>query len=116
MSTILSGLQLQSLRMDVSANNVANVVTQGFQASQVVAHESPGGGVRGTVVSGSKGSPKKVSEDPADYVGSSAFLESDTDLVRETVTQVSAMAAYRANAQVLRTRDQMLNDLTHLGD
>lgn len=115
MNAILAGLQLQNQRMDVSAHNVANVMTQGFQASQVVAQELPGGGARGTVVSGSKGSTKKVSEDPADYVGSAAFLESDTDLIRETVTQITAAAAYRANAKALRAHDEVLDDLAHLG-
>ena len=58
---------------------------------------------------------RKNSEDPADYVGSAAFLESDTDLVRETVTQISAVSAYRANSKVLRARSEMLEDLANLG-
>ena len=114
MKSILSGLQLQDLRLDVSSNNIANVMSHAFQASQVVALEQSGG-VRGVVVPGGKPGGKKATSDPADYVGSAVFLESDVDLLKETITQMSALAAYRANSQIVRSQDEIMGALVRIG-
>lgn len=98
-----SGLDLEALRLAVSAHNVANVSTPVFQPSRVVAVETVGGGVRGQV------------ETPARENGASGSEPlSGTDLAEETVTQISALGAYRANMAVLRASDQALGSLLDL--
>ncbi len=89
MAVAQSGLAFESRRMDTSANNVANVSTEGFRASRVTGVTQEGGGVRAEVQATNAG----------------------TNLVDETVTQVTAAASYKANAAVLKTADEMTGAL-----
>ena len=89
-SIALSGMQAESRRLEVSANNVANVSTDGFRPSTVRQTDERTGGTKASV------------EKPDD----SSFLPADgagTDLVQEAITQISAVAAYKANAAVAKT-------------
>ena len=49
MATALSGLHAASLRLDVAANNLANVNTEGFVPSHVLGSDLAQGGVRSTI-------------------------------------------------------------------
>lgn len=89
-----SGLALQSRRMAVTANNVANADTEGFQSSRVVAREVAGGGVTSTVAR-NEGPGPLIYEDGELHVGS------DTNLISEMATLVRARAAYGANLAAL---------------
>ena len=89
MGIAVSGLQVESARLSVSAHNTANLNTPGFKADQVYPVALADGGVRVDV--SSTGAP--------------------TDLVAEVVQQITALVGYRANAAVLRTADEMLGTL-----
>ena len=84
-----SGLQLQALRLAVSANNTANQLTAGFAPSRVEVASVRGGGVQGA-------------ERDAGLVPGST-----TDAVGEAVARKTALSAYQANLATLRTADQM---------
>jgi flagellar hook protein FlgE len=99
-----SGLQVATQRLAVSANNAANVNTSGFVPSRVEVEEREGGGVSGRVVRGSD--PQFEARLDRTLVGLSG-----TDLERETVEQMSASAAFRANVASLRTADETLEIL-----
>jgi flagellar hook protein FlgE len=106
MSSILSiaqsGLQVAAQRLAVSANNVANALTDGFEPSRVVAEELAGGGVTGSV---------QAANDPAvegRIDGAIVGLSSRADLAEEMVSQMQAAAAFRANLASLRTADDQL--------
>jgi len=94
LASALSGLQLQSRRLEVSAHNVANASTDGFRAQTVVAREAAAGGVTSSV---------RATGDPAPLrVETGALIEaSNTDLANEVVVQISARAAYGANLAAL---------------
>ena len=87
-----SGLQAAQLRLDASANNVANVNTPGYRrqavAQQAVADSA---GVRATV------------EREANKKG--------VALEQEAVEQMSATYAFKASLQTIKTQDQMLGSL-----
>jgi Flagella basal body rod protein len=94
-----SGLQVASLELAVSANNVANALTDGFVPSRVEERALPGGGVSGGV---------QQEPDPLDEVRADRALlaPSRTDLVQELLAQSKAAAVYRANLASLRTIDE----------
>jgi flagellar hook protein FlgE len=89
----LSGLRAAQTRLDVAANNVANVQTPGFRRHSVATVSQPSGGVMAWPVPGTAA------------VGSGAALLGDltTDLVEQRV----ARYAFEANLLVLRTDEQM---------
>ncbi|MCE1193900.1 MAG: flagellar basal body protein [Acidovorax sp.] len=87
-----SGLQAAQLRLDASANNVANMNTPGYRR-EVVAQEE---------ASGSTGVRASVQREPqADGVA----------LEEEAVEQMSATYAFKANLQTIKTQDAMMGSL-----
>jgi flagellar hook protein FlgE len=86
-SIALSGMRAAQTSLNVTANNVANANTEGFQRQTVVQAEQPGGGVTTSVVRGNE---------------TGAALEADI------VAQLQAKNAFLANLKVFKTS----NDLT----
>lgn len=87
-----SGLQAAQLRLDASANNVANANTSGYRRLSV------------------------AQQAVADSAGVRASVERDANergvaLEQEAVEQMSATYAFKANLQTLKTQDQMLGSL-----
>jgi flagellar basal body rod protein FlgC len=111
MSSILavaqSGLRVESLRLAVSANNVANLGTGSFVPGRVEAQEQEGGGVSGRVVKEDthQNAPEFEARLDRALVGVGV---SGTDLLAETVGQLSASMSFRANVASLRTADETL--------
>jgi flagellar hook protein FlgE len=95
-TTALSGVKAAADVLAVSSHNTANLVTEGFVPQRAVALEQASGGVRVRVSSTSP-------EQPA-----------GTDLVTETVTQLGAAAAYRANLATLETAAELEGVLVRL--
>jgi flagellar hook protein FlgE len=97
-----TGLMAADARIANSAHNVANSNTPGFTASRLVTQEGRDGGVTyrpGTTESPSPGYGRDGR--------STAPAASDTDLAQETVEQISASAAFKANLSVLKTHDEL---------
>ena len=90
-----SGLQAAQLRLDASANNVANANTPGYRrqavAQQAVADSA---GVRATV----------QRQQEAEAVA----------LEKEAVEQMSATYAFKANLQTIKTQDDMMGSLLNI--
>lgn len=104
MSTIhgvaLSGVEAATTRVDVSASNVANALTDGFVPSRVTSAEVAGGGVASTVT--------RVLDPVAEARADRALLApSRTDLVTEVVAQQEATRLAQANLATLRTADEL---------
>lgn len=135
--SLASGMSLESRRLDVSANNVANMLTPGFEASRVVGQETATGGVAPVVqpadepalpwfpdASTSQGNERTVQGEPArqaqlsntDRVIETAtqMAGSNTNLIIETANQLTAVAAYRAQASALETVDETQAMITQL--
>ena len=104
-SIALSSMTYASQRLARSAHNVANVNTDGFQAKEVVAREVPQGGVTSVT--------RPTGGAPAVYQGDdgSAVLGSNTDLISETVGQLSAMHQFKASVALLKTDQEMMKSL-----
>lgn len=125
-SSALSGLTAQKQKLAASASNIANMTTAGavpaagaastvyrpLQANLVAqAVEGQGAGVRADVTE--KANPYSVIYDPSSIYANSAgeVAVPNVDLVEETVNIIETKAAFKANAAVIRTQDEMLDAL-----
>jgi flagellar hook protein FlgE len=104
----LSGLDFAQRSLAVSANNVANVNTPGFKASEAVGTALAGGGVSTAV------RPTRAAPDEIGNLDGSYTIGSNTDLVHELVSRSVAVAAYRANLSAIRSEDQMTRTLLRI--
>ncbi|WP_045737920.1 flagellar basal body protein [Xanthomonas sp. MUS 060] len=89
-SIALSGMRAAASGLQVRANNIANLATEGFQRAVPVDQEAAGGGVVSQVqAAGGQG----------------------RDMVDDMVGGLSARNAFQANARVLRAADDSLGHL-----
>ena len=95
-SVAQSALEAAATRLAVSAHNVANINTEGYEAKDVAVEDVQSGGGISQVVAMETQVPVGIRQD--DLLASAA-----TDVVRETINRVRAVVAYRANAEVFRT-------------
>jgi flagellar hook-associated protein FlgK len=91
----MSGMQAAQRRLDVSAHNIANVATDGFQRQRVLAQTQPTGGVG-------------VQVEPDGSPAAPAFGQ---DLIADVVAQRQAQHLFTANLRTVQTADRMLGSL-----
>jgi flagellar basal-body rod protein FlgC len=94
----VSALQASSLRLDISAHDVANVNTPGFSQSRPIqTAQKPG-----TAIS----AIQKIEPGQPDF--------SATELAEETIEQIKSEKDFAANAAVIKTQDKMLGEIVNL--
>ena len=94
----VSALRASSIRMDVSAHDVANINTSGFsQGRPVQSSLKPG-----TEIS----AIQKIEPPHKDF--------SATDLAEETSEWIKSEKDFAANASVIKTQDKMLGEVVNL--
>ena len=86
------GMEAAARKVEVSANNVANAATEGYEAKRFETEAAPDGGVTGKVVPTGEG----------------------TDIAKEFIEQIVASTTYKANAQVVRTAEDITGALLNL--
>ncbi len=104
----VSALQAFSNQMSVSANNVANSLSDEFKADRALNVEGENGQVE-TYITETNGSAPLV-EDPLKEDGSLKEM-SNTDIGEEMVVQIQAQNGFEANAKVIQTYDETLGSL-----
>ncbi len=105
-----SALDAFSTAQAVTANNIANVNTDGFDPSRTVLEDRPDRG--GTAVQDISAPEAQGPLVPGSGPGPDGFVEgSATDLVVETVALIENQRGFEANAVVVRTQDEMLGAL-----
>lgn len=120
--TSVSGLQAQSKRLAVSADNVANLrtvgrpgVTEGKDAAyvprQVQQTSVAGGGVRAETRPVDPSSVPAYQPDSPMADAEGMVAAPNVSLEKELVEQMLAKRVYQANASVIRTQDEMLGTL-----
>lgn len=90
-SVAVSALDAGRIRFAVTANNVANMNTEGFKPSTVVQGDNKTGGVRVSAI-------KEQGTDEVDFS-------------REAVEMITASEGLKANIKVLQTHDEMLKTI-----
>jgi flagellar basal-body rod protein FlgC len=111
----LSALRAFGVKSQVTANNVANVNTDGFQKSRVDLMEGAASGVE---VSISKpGSPEKRGAAMVPLAGGPGESDnnqkkpSDVDIAEEMVSMMTTENFYSANTKMVQSKDAMLGTL-----
>ena len=105
-STALSGLRAAETRLGVSANNVANANTPGFEAKEVGARPINDGGV---IVDIRTKNPATVAAPSPG--GEGTVQVPNVSLDQEAVNQVSAGYDFKANLKVLQVQKELDNAL-----
>lgn len=101
----LSALSALSTRQEVTANNIANISTDGFKASSVALETGPEGeGVRVGAI--------QESSTPGSLVGD--VETSNTDLAGETVDMITSSRAFSANVVAIRASEEMTGHLLNM--
>lgn len=120
--TAVSGLNAAARQFQNSANNVANAGTvgrvdaedpseQAFEPQDIQQTSTPGGGVRTTTVPRDPAT-QTVFAPGSPLANDQGLVEApNVDLGEELVSQISAEAAFRANAAVIRSVDEQQDEL-----
>lgn len=93
----LSGMRAAQARLDTTAHNVANAMTEGFQRQTLTQTTQAGGGVQVSI-------GKEAQALSAD---SPVFGDLAGDMVEERMSLYS----FQANLQTVKTEDEMLGSL-----
>lgn len=117
----LGALDALSTSLAVTANNVANVSTDGFRSSDVRLETGPGGqGVRvGEIRESEDPGPlrqdliRSVGEDGGVTVRPGMVEGSNTDVAREMTDMMTTQRAFEANANAIRAREEMTGVLVN---
>ncbi len=104
----VSALRAFVTKLGVTADNIANVNTDGFKKSRATLHEDQNGGVR-----------DEISRDNSpgfryDVVENDDVVEKETsnvDLTEEIPDLMLTKRSYQANLKTLETQDEMLGSL-----
>lgn len=103
--TNLSALSALSTVQEVSANNIANVNTDGFRASSVLLETGPEGqGVQVGAI--------QETTTPGTIIGD--VESSNTDIGREMVDMMTTSHAFSANVVAIRASEQMTGHLLNM--
>ena len=94
MATALSGVNVSAASLAYTANNVANVNTNGYRAKALQQQEQPQGGVRASGVETSQ--------------AAQAPGGSNVDLATEAVNLLTQGGGYQANLKVAESQQKML--------
>ncbi len=112
----LSGLQAASRKVEASASNIANMQTANYEplTTSQTAQSDQNGNAQGVI---SQNIPKTNAFTPS-YAPDSPFANTqgyvntpNVDLAEEAVNMSIAEATYKANVAVLKTVDEMTNEM-----
>jgi flagellar basal-body rod protein FlgC len=107
----ISALQAFSKQMAVSANNVANALSDDFKKSLAINTEGENGQVQTTITKAN--TPGPLVDDPLSSTGELKEL-SNTDIAEEMVNQIIASQGYKANTKVIKTYEETIGSLIDL--
>ena len=104
----ISSLNAHATKLAVSANNVANVATEGFKKSRAVLQEGPGGAVQVQIDRVNTPGPL-IQDDGEDQY--TALEMSNVDLGEEIPQTMLTTRGYEANLTVVKTADELLGSI-----
>ncbi len=107
----VSAMQAFTKQMNVSANNVANALSDDFKKSRAINTEGENGQVK-TVIT-TIDTPGPLVEDPLSETGELKEL-SNTDIAEELVNQITIETAFKANAKVIKSYEETVGSLIDL--
>ncbi|OPY88618.1 MAG: flagellar hook protein FlgE [Smithella sp. PtaU1.Bin162] len=105
--TALTALKAFTGKLDVNANNIANINTNDFKKSRVELQEDYSGGVEVTI---SKIETPGMEFDPDENTGA-AQQSSNVNMEEEIADQMVAQYSYEANALIIKTAREIQKTL-----
>lgn len=121
LDTSYSALRANQFRVDVAANNVANINTDGFRASTVSTSDNAyindigtGTRVTGAYAPPRPGPPTTEAAASGPGQGTAVAEQSNTDAANEMINMRMAQNAYGANASMYLTGDDMTQTILDL--
>ena len=108
MRSNVSALKAFSKQMAVSANNVANVLSDDFKKSRAINTEGENGQVKVTITK--IDTPGPLVEDPLSETGELKEL-SNVDIVEELTNQIMIEHGFKANAKVIKSYEETIGTL-----
>jgi flagellar basal-body rod protein FlgC len=108
MDASISGVRAFQRKLDVTANNIANVNTDEFKKDRALLIEGDNGGVKVEI--------ERVNDPgyPKETVANGEVVEtesSNVDLAEELTEMIPTQAGYDANLKAIQTEDKMLGAL-----
>jgi flagellar basal-body rod protein FlgC len=108
LSASVSGVKAFEKKLDVTANNIANVNTDEFKKQRALLSEGDNGGVKVEI--------SQVDDPgyPKESVANGEVVEaesSNVDLAEELTEMIPTQAGYDANLKVVQTEDELLGSL-----
>ena len=103
-SAALSGMQAASLQLKISANNISNSNTDGFQTQRVVTQA----GTYGVDVKVEKIGASESQNNLDNNLENSVSRRSNVDLVEELIEVKAAKNLFEANLKALYTQNNLL--------
>jgi flagellar hook protein FlgE len=104
----IAALQAHTRKLDVTANNVANVNTNGFKRDRALLQEGRSGGVEVKIQKDETPAPPDPLASPDPEIPSEL---SNVDLTTEIPSMIPTEIGYKANLTMIKTRDEMLGRL-----
>ncbi len=107
----LTALRAFSTRMEVTANNIANMQSEGYRKKKALLQETSNGGVKAEVV--------RI-ENPASSIaqaekGSEAQQDrSNEDLAEEISEMIVTKHGYSANLEAIKAQDDMVGEALNI--
>jgi flagellar hook protein FlgE len=106
----ISAIQAMETQMDVTANNVANVNTDGFKKSTAVLQEGAQGGVVVSISRPDTPPGRAAGTTPA----SQTKQPSNVDLAQEIPGMIPTQRGYEANLKAIEAQNEMLGSVINL--
>jgi flagellar hook protein FlgE len=106
-----SALRAFGNKVAVSANNVANSLSDDFKKSRALNSEGAKGQVKTVITKIDTPGPRV--EDPLSTTGELKEL-SNTDIAEEMTNQITASHGFSANAEVIKTHEEITGTLLNL--
>lgn len=112
----VSALQANQRALDISANNVANALTAGFQPSRAVFQATAPSGVVVNVSQAGQQLAQQIAQQTNGSQGNTSLASepSGTDLATEIVNQIQYKAGFNFAANIIKTNDEILGTLLDL--
>jgi len=111
--TALSGLTAFARQVNVTANNVANVNTNGFKKSTTTFIETVPGGVDTTVQRDTSSGPQVLQETAQ---GPTQVELSNVDVGQEAANLIVGQRGFEANLKVIQATDSVLGSILDIRD
>lgn len=107
----MSAISAFFVKMNVTANNIANVNSDGFKKSRTTLKEGQYGGVEPNVDQvNTPDLTTLISENGEDR----QVEASNVDLAEEVTDSIAAEAGYKANLKTIQAYDEMIGSLLHI--